>query len=426
MPTFCNQIGNFYDALINTLSQGAFATVSFAIIQTLFVAIVAAGFLYLFADFALENSGSGMASLMGKFFKHYKRAAIVGFFVAALPSMLLSIKASNTAVLSGVNAKIASSCGTILSNLLDDLRLGYNSLPVVEKKLAAAHPVLFGGVVLLDDGADNAKTKEVLDRLSASAHENATNQIKEGKILAASKDPATRGRGQAMIDLATNTIKDLDNASKTASASVKDAAAKKNSYGMVRGAIAMATNGSSELLLLIQWALAVVVGAFCLAPYMLMCVMTIWETIQGMIGIFTQLGLYICIVSLASTFALAIGPFAVLTFLFTGEESRHWRKYGDNFLTFWITASSGCLVMSIAYKTLVTPGITNFGGLVVKAGAVFFNQINAAGGAGEILMIAVGAGLILKTYGQAFQFFQQFLQKAPQAAIGVITGSFHP
>jgi hypothetical protein len=102
-----------------------------------------------------------------------------------------------------------------------------------------------------------------------------------------------------------------------------------------------------------------------------------------------------------------------------------WERYGHAFTSFWIQTLCAISVLSLAVR-LVATGIGSLAGMCATAGFAIFSKVTSATGVGEMIIAGATAGLAFMGMSFAFQFFSDFVSKAPNAGIGVISGSFHP
>lgn len=431
MGDIIDHIAGYYGDLIRAMFSSSFATTSQTIIVTIFWLVAVGGMIQVFRKHAEEHNDS-LSKLFSSFIRSCYRTIIIWFFVGAAPTMVFALGKRVSTMLQDQPKAIASATGPVLDQVWDSMRMGWYAQTNIQSNLAADNPALLdGGQTGASMLGDANQVAAVLQKIKGAATERIQAQIQQGKALQQSKSPQDQQRGRDMVAQAQDakrkidTAKDLNEVQQQfAMATATDEASLSGQIGsMLRTALGVVTLGADPLASLVKRLACAAVALFMSAPFLLLGLMAIWKIIQTFIAMCSHLALYVVLAALSAAFSVAIVPLSMLTFFSTSPGLR---KYGDAIVTYWVSMVGATVVLAVAIKTVVVPMITSLGVAMVQAGGTWFSKIVVTHGIGEGFMISLLAGVSFMALGMVFDFFSQFVQKAPQAAIGPLTGTFHP
>jgi hypothetical protein len=440
LGSLITSITGFFDKILAQVQTAAFTSTSLAIIQFLAIIFCAVRVYFALRQWSTEHHhDGGMASLAVAAIRENARIIAVSLLVAAIPGMLQSVATSVTSVTSG----LADSVGTAGSGAMNAMGNGIQTIwdvqSTIQNNLAMDHPWLFDG----GDGAlglngtpgqsqlnnqivDAQTVQAKLASLSAAAQGAIQNQIAQGQQLSKSSDPATQARGRALIASAQAAQQSLSNAqalAKSGSQVVQNQKGSSGGYGIpeaLRTVTAGFTMGLSELLLLLKRCLAGIVAFLCIALPLLLAIAGAWKLLQAIISVMAQLVTFIAVITLATSFAAAVGPAAMLTFL-----SPRFDRYGHNIISFFLQALAAGVVMAAAVK-IACAGLGNIIGLIASTSSDVMLQVVGSQGLLNTMYQGAIAGLGFLLAGFAMDFFAGLISKAPGVGAGVISGTFHP
>jgi hypothetical protein len=431
-------LSGFYDTILASLAGGRFAgsTQAAVSILLLLAAVVRIGIAT--ADWSKHHSpDGGLGAAIVDFGRSIGRIWIVWTLVAASPWLVGAISSAATNNVKGLNTLVASKAQSVLNNMGDQVQSIWECQSIVSNNLADQYPWIFDG---FQDGTAAANSaalvQQSLQRNQAAMSLQIQGQLAQAQKLIASGVPAQVTQGQAIKSQANQAMKNLQNGIETAGAVKTDAKAKakemvdnQNGKGdgwgiaaaILRQFEAGFSLGLSEFLLLLRRCLAGAVAFVILLPALILAVMACWKIVQACIGVFSHLATYVAVVTLAGAFAIAIGPLACMTF-----ATESFRRYGEAFWSFWLQALAGSVVLAAAVKLAVV-GFGNLSLLCISSGsAVVAALMGGTSGIGATMLQGVIAAMGFVAAGFALDFFAQFIQKAPTAGIGQISGSFQP
>jgi hypothetical protein len=430
MGEIIRQVAGFYDGLLASLSKGAFPTTSMAVVAFLFALAAIAGIGKVWLDWLkTADRSQSMPALMLDFAQKAGGLFLVWLFVGLTPIMFSSISGSVLGTLRGLNAQVAAPAATLLDTGEQAISMVWNSQLAIQQNLANSNPWLFDGLQSnVSQANDAAQVTATMEKMKIEAMKQVAASKAEAAKLMASADPATQARGKALKVAASQQARQIELA--TTSAQIEQAQTQaevaRSSDGLGAGGAAVnaviggLTLGMSELFLLLKRVLAGVVGFVIIAIPLVLALMMCWKLLQSVISLFSHLAIYAAIVGLASAFSAALGPLMVVTF-----ATQEWKRYGQVFVSFWLQALAGTAVLAVAVK-LVATGIGSLAGMCATAGFAVYSRVTATTGIGEAIIAGATAGLAFMACSFAVDFFVSFVQKAPQAGIGVVSGSFHP
>jgi ElaB/YqjD/DUF883 family membrane-anchored ribosome-binding protein len=384
-----------------------------------------------------HSPDGGLVAAIVDFGRVCGRIYIVWSLVAASPWLVGAIASAATNNVKGLNTVVAAKAQIVLNKMGDQVQTIWDCQPVVSNNLAEQYPWIFNGFQDGNDAANSAAVvQQSLQRNQQAMQLQIQTQLAQAQKLINSGVSAQVTQGQAIKAQANQALRNIQNgidAAGTAQADGKNKAQdavnasylKGDGWGVtamiMRNLSAGVTLGLSEFFLLLKRCLAGVAAFVVLLPALILAVMACWKIIQACIGIFSHLAIYVAVVTLAGAFAISLGPLAFFTYL-----TEEFKRYGQAFVSFWLQALAGSIVLGVAVKLAVI-GFGNLSIMCISAGsAVVAALMGGNSGIGATMLQGVIASLPFVAAGFALDFFAQFIQKAPTAGIGQISGSFQP
>jgi hypothetical protein len=346
--------------------------------------------------------------------------------------MVYAMGKTVSATLVDLPKAMAAPTGQVLDQSWELGRMAYYAQTNIQSTLAADNPwTLDGGQTGTSMLADANQVAQALKNLKATATEKIQAQIQQGKALQNSKSPQDQQRGRDMVAQAQDAKRKLDTAQDLnqvqqnfALGTATDEAGIGGQIRSILGVVwGFATVGGDPLMSLIKRLACAAVALFMTAPFLLLLIMAIWKIIQTFISVCSYLAPYIVLASLSAAFSVSLAPLSMLTYL---AENPSWRKWGDAFVSYWLQMMGATVVLAVAVKTLIIPMIGTLGVALVQSGSTWFSKIVTVHGIGDGFLVSLMAGLNCMALGMVFHFFSEVIQKAPQAAIGPLTGTVHP
>jgi ElaB/YqjD/DUF883 family membrane-anchored ribosome-binding protein len=426
-------LSGFYDQILAALAGGKFTGTTQAAISILLLLAATWQCARATMDWVKHHSpDGGLVAAIVDFGRVCGRIYIVWSLVAASPWLVGAIASAATNNVRGLNTVVAAKAQTVLNNMGDQVQTIWECQAVVSNNLAELNPWIFDGLQDGNDAANSAAVvQQALQRNQQAMQLQIQTQLAQAQKLISSNDPKLQAQGQAIKSQANQAMKNLQNGidaagvAKTTGQTQAQIQAQDNSgwtlVSVMRSFAAGFSLGLSEIMLLVKRCLAGVVAFVVLLPCLILAVMACWKIIQACIGIFSHLAIYVAVVTLAGAFAIALGPLAFFTYL-----TEEFKRYGQAFVSFWLQALAGSIVLGVAVKLAVI-GFGNLSLLCISAGsAVVAALMGGNVGIGSTMLQGVIAALPFVAAGFALDFFAQFIQKAPTAGIGQISGSFQP
>lgn len=427
MSDLVNAIATFFGQVIGALTKSSFVTTSQTIIMLIFWMLAIGGFLFALRKHAAEHNGT-LPELVSTFFRQQYRIVLVWFLVVAAPTMVSVFGSFVASTLRDLPKAIATPTGQVLDQAAQSLRMAWYAQTNIQSNLAADYPNTLDGA---QDGismlADANQAAQALANLKTLAGTKIQAQIQQGQQLANSKNPQDQQRGRDMVAQAKDAKRKLDTAQDLAQVQQQFALGTAvDEVSTLRGYLSgllHKVNAPLNGVNLAERLACAGVALFMSAPFLLLLIMATWKIIQTFIAMCSHLALYIIISALSASFSISLAPLAMLTYLAEGPS---WRKWGDALVSYWLQVLGATVVLAVAIKTLIVPMISALGVGLVQSGTTWFSKIVTVHGIGDGFVISLLAGLGCMALGFVFDLFNQVIQKAPQAAIGPLTGTFHP
>lgn len=435
MNDIIQSIANFYSTMVSTLTGASPLVMATFSATAVWAGVATIYFLYQWLNWVGEESGG--PKIVVYFFKTYSFAATVWFFAVSAPVIVMSLTAwSGAKVQAAANGPMVASTNKLFNQMLDTTGSMAELIPAYADAMVDATP----GLNVLDQSSVEA-VSGLSDAQKFQAAQNAImardmalrdlrRQLDNAKKLAASNNPDQARIGQELVGTiqtkiteSENTIRSLQEQTKTPPAAARDDGIMGSILGTLKGGIKILLAPIDMTVGATIKALYMLAAIASLGPGILLGLWGAWKLIGAAVELFTYCFAFAAKVACGGLVSTGYAPVALLTFLFPAS-----REYGRHFVSWWVQLILGAFAFGVIVQ-LGAYGVDavtdSVGGLTVELTRVLLGGLSGTASPTVAFVDAIKAGSALLSVGYSMSFLTQFVRASVSTSVGMVSGHFN-